>query len=400
MRDANEMWRRIPLNSNYAAAYGAKDSDVNVVAAYPITPQTPVVERIADFIANGELNAEMIHVESEHSAMSACIGAASAGARTFTATSAQGLELMHELLHIASGLRLPIVMTIASRALSAPLSIWGDYSDVINVRDTSWIILIASSAQEVYDSVIQAYKIAEDPDVLLPVMVAYDGFMMSHTYEPVYVANNSEIFKDYIPKKRSWTVLDIEKPITMGAVANPDWYYEFKYQQVVAMEKSYDAIKNADKEFGKRYGRSYGVIESYNLDGGKIGVLTYGGLFGTVMEAIDYMNKEGIKVTGIRLRLFRPFPSNDIKEFLKDLKTLIVIDRAISFGAPIEGPIAMEISALAYRESIDIPIYSYIASVGQRTTTEEDIIGIVKDAISLFERGKRVTKSIYGGVRQ
>lgn len=395
-----ELWKRIPLNSNYAAAYGAKDSNVDVVAAYPITPQTPVVEKIAEFIANGELDAEMIHVESEHSAMSACIGAAAAGARTFTATSAQGLELMHELLHIASGLRLPIVMSIASRALSAPLSIWGDYSDVINVRDTSWIILMTSTAQEVYDSIIQAYKIAENPDVLLPVIVAYDGFMMSHTYEPVYVASNPEIFRDYIPKKISWTTLNVEKPITMGAVANPDWYYEFKYQQVVAMKKSYEIVKDAAKEFGKRYGRFYDTIETYNYGNSKIGILTYGGLFGTVMEAVDRMNKQGMQIAGIKLRLFRPFPSQDIKSILEDLKVLIVIDRAISYGAPIEGSVAMELSALMYRESLDIPIYSYIASIGQRTTTEEDIIGIVKDAINLFERGKRVTESIYWGVRE
>ncbi len=395
----NSIWKRIPLNSNYAAAYGAKDSDVDVVAAYPITPQTPAVEKIADFISNGELNAEMIHVESEHSAMSACIGAAAVGARTFTATSAQGLELMHELLHIASGLRLPIVMAVASRALSAPLSIWGDYSDVINIRDTSWIILIASTAQEVYDSIIQAYKIAEDPDVLLPVVVAYDGFMMSHTYELVYVAKNPEIFRDYIPKKVNWTILNVEKPITMGAVANPDWYYEFKYQQVLAMKRSYSVIKNSAKEFEKRYGRSYDTVEVYN-NGGKIAVLTYGGLFGTVVEAIDYMNKQGTQITGIKLRLFRPFPLQEIRKVIEDLKMLIVIDRAISFGAPIEGTVAMEISALLHRESIDIPIYSYIASIGQRTTTEEDIIGIVKDAVKLFESGKRISESIYWGVRE
>lgn len=395
----NDVWEKIPLNSNYAAAYGAKDSDVDVVAAYPITPQTPVVEKIAEFIANGELDAEMIHVESEHSAMSACVGAAATGARTFTATSAQGLELMHEILHIASGLRLPIVMAVASRALSAPLSIWGDYSDVMNIRDTSWVVLITSTAQEVYDSIMQAYRIAEDSDVLLPVIVAYDGFMMSHTYEPVYVASNPEIFRDYIPKKVNWATLDVEKPITMGAVANPDWYYEFKYHQVLAMKRSYEVVKSAAREFGRRYGRSYDVVEVYN-NGSRIGVLTYGSLFGTVMEAIDYMGKQGTQITGIKLRLFRPFPLLDIKKIIEDLKVLIVIDRAISFGAPIEGPVAMEISALAYRESIDIPIYSYIASIGQRTTTEEDIMGIVREAVNLYESGKRVPESIYWGVRE
>ncbi|MEM0026432.1 MAG: ferredoxin oxidoreductase [Ignisphaera sp.] len=396
-----DLWIRIPLSSNYAAAHAVKDVDVDVVAAYPITPQTTVVEKIAEFIANGELNAEMIHVESEHSALSACIGASAAGARVFTATSAQGLELMHEMLHIASGLRLPIVMSIAARALSAPLSIWGDYSDVMNTRDSSWITIIASTAQEVYDSIIQAYKVAENPDVLLPVMVAYDGFTMSHTYEPVYVAKDRSIILDYVPKKRpSWNVLDVEKPITMGVVANPDWYYEFKYQQVVAMEKSPEVLKEAFQEFEKRFGRRYGFIETYNLENSKIGILTYGGLYGTVIEAIDYMKKMGMNVAAIRLRVFRPFPYEELLKAIKNLEALIVIDRAISFGATLEGPVAMELATMAYKKGLDIALHSYIASIGQRAVTEEDVIAIVKNTVALLEKGVKVTeKSIYWGVR-
>ncbi|MDK6029473.1 ferredoxin oxidoreductase [Ignisphaera sp. 4213-co] len=397
-----ELWIRIPLSSNYAAAYAAKDADVDVVAAYPITPQTPVVEKIAEFIANGELDAEMIHVESEHSALSACVGAAATGARTFTATSAQGLELMHEILHIASGLRLPIVMAIAARALSAPISIWGDYSDVMNVRDTSWIIMIASTAQEVYDSVIQAYKIAENPNVLLPAMVAYDGFIMSHTYEPVYVAQNRSIILDYIPKKKPvWNVLDVEKPITIGAVGNPDWYYEFKYQQVVAIENSFDVMREAFQEFEKRFGRKYGFIETYNLENSKIGVLTYGGLYGTVQEAVDYLKKtSGLNVAAIKLRVFRPFPQEELLKIIKNLEALIVIDRAISFGAPVEGTVALEAMSIAFKKGVDIPIHSYIASIGQRAVTEEDIVAIVKNSMNLLEKGVRITdKSIYWGVR-
>uniref|UniRef100_A0A7J3Z5B5 2-oxoacid oxidoreductase (ferredoxin) n=1 Tax=Ignisphaera aggregans TaxID=334771 RepID=A0A7J3Z5B5_9CREN len=395
-------WIRIPLTSNYAAAYAAKDADVDVVAAYPITPQTPVVEKIAEFIANGELQAEMIHVESEHSALSACIGASATGVRVFTATSAQGLELMHELLYIASGLRLPIVMAIAARALSAPLSIWGDYSDVMATRDTSWITIIASTAQEVYDSIIQVYKVAEHPDVLLPAMVAYDGFMMSHTYEPVHVARDKSIVLEFIPKRKpSWNVLDPDKPITIGAVGNPDWYYEFKYQQVVAVENSQSILRQVFDEFSKKFGRGYDFIETYNMDGSDVAVLTYGGLYGTVVEAVDHMKKQGLNIGAIKLRVFRPWPTEELLKVLKELKAVIVIDRAIGFGAALEGPVAMEVLTTASKKGLNVALHSYIASIGQRTVMEEDIIAIVKKSLELLEKGVTITeRSIYWGVRQ
>ncbi len=394
------IWKRIPLNSNYAAAYAAKDSDVDVVAAYPITPQTPTVEKIAEFIANGELNAEYIPVESEHSALSACIGASAAGARVFTATSAQGLELMHEMLWIASGLRLPIVMAIATRALSAPISIWCDYSDVMAVRETSWIIYIASSAQEVYDSIIQAYKVAENPNVLLPAIVAYDGFIMSHTYEAVEVAVDKTPILEYIPKKITWYTLNPEKPITMGAITDPDWYYEFKYQQVLAMKEAYKAIVQADEEFSKRFGRGYGVVEKYKIDDANIAILTYGGLYGTVREAIDYLRNKDVKVGAIKLRLLRPFPVEELLKSIKDLKALIVIDRAIAFGSPIDGPVAMDILTSMKLRNMDIPLYSYIAGIGQRTVLEDDIVGIYEHTVKLIEKGVRPLESIYWGVRE
>lgn len=394
-------WIRIPLTSNYAAAYAAKDVDVDVVAAYPITPQTPVVERIAEFIANGELQAEMIHVESEHTALSACIGAAATGARVFTATSAQGLELMHELLFIASGLRLPIVMAIAARALSAPINIWGDYSDVMATRDSSWITMIASTAQEVYDSIIQAYKVAEHSDVLLPAMVAYDGFMMSHTYEPVYVAKDRSIILEFVPKKKpSWNILDPDKPITIGAVGNPDWYYEFKYQQVVAMENSRSVLRQVFEEFSKKFGRWYNFIETHNMDGSDIAILTYGGLYGTAIEAVDIMKKQGLNVGIIKLRVFRPWPEEELLKILKSLKAVIVIDRAISFGAALEGPVAMEVLTSVYKKGLSTALHSYIASIGQRAVMEEDIIAIVKKSLELLEKGVVITeKPVYWGVR-
>ncbi len=392
-------WKRLPLNSNYAVAYAVKDCDVDVIAAYPITPQTTVVEKISEFIANGELNAEMIHVESEHSALSAVVGAAAAGARAFTATASQGLELMHEILHIASGMRLPIVMTIATRALSAPISIWCDYSDVMNTRDASWITLFASSAQEVYDSVIQAYRIAEDQRVLLPVMVAYDGYLMSHTYEPVYVAEDPTPIREFLPRRKTWITLDPEKPVTLGPIANPDWYYEIKYQQVVAMEEAYKVVKEVDEEFGRRFGRSYGVVEKYRIEDADIVLLTYGGLFGTVRETIDVLREHGLKVGGLRLRLWRPFPAEDVIEAVKGAKLVIVLDRAISYGARIAGPAALEVMSLLYRASEKPEIMSVVVGIGQRAVTEEDVSGIVKLGLKYLEEKKVPDRTIYWGVR-
>ncbi|MGC9208697.1 MAG: transketolase C-terminal domain-containing protein [Nitrososphaeria archaeon] len=393
-------WKRLPLSTNYAIAQAVKDADVDVVSAYPITPQTTVVERISELIANGELKAEMIHVESEHSAMSAAIGASAAGARAFTATSAQGLELMHELLHIASGMRLPIVMSVAARALSAPISIWGDYSDVMNTRDTSWVTLIASSAQEAYDSIIQAYRIAEDPRVFLPVMVAYDGFAMSHTYEPVLVSETSDAFKDYIPKEPKWYTLNPDRPITMGSLANPDWYYEFKYQQVVAIKNAYSVVMEADHEYGKRYERSYGIIEEAWTDDSDIVLLTYGGLYGTMKESVEQLRKDGIKVGIARLRLFRPFPVQDITKLAEKVKAIAVLDRAITYGMSIAGPVAREIISSVYSEGLNTSVYSFIVGIGQRTVTEKDIQEIYYKARSMMDAGERQKESIYWGVRE
>ncbi len=392
-------WRRLPLNANYAVAHAVKDSDVDVVAAYPITPQTTVVEKISEFIANGELDAEMIHVESEHSALSACVGASAAGARVFTATAAQGLELMHEILHIASGLRLPIVMTIATRALSAPISIWCDYSDVMNARDASWVTMFVSSAQEAYDSVIQAFKIAEHPDVLLPVMVAYDGFIMSHTYEPVLVAEDPAPIREFIPKRRDRIVLDPEKPVTMGPIAMPEWYYEIKYQQVEAMKNAYRVVKETIDEFAKRFGRRYPVVETYRLEDAEIGILTYGAIYGTLREAIDIMRSKGMKVGAIKLRLWRPFPYEEVLQAIKHLKLLIVADRAISYGARIAGPVALEIMSSLLYESERPEVMSVVIGIGQRTVTEEDFEQIAKLGAKWLEEKRIPRETIYWGVR-
>ncbi|MFB6490335.1 MAG: ferredoxin oxidoreductase [Thermoproteus sp. AZ2] len=383
----------LALTSNYAAAYAAKAADVDVIAVYPITPQTTIVEKISEFVDEGELRAQLIHVESEHSAMSAVVGAAAAGARTFTATSSQGLELMHEVLHIASGLRLPIVMAVPARALSAPISIHGDYSDVMNTRDTGWITLIAASAQEVYDSIIQAYRIAES--VLLPVMVAYDGFLMSHTTEAVELNDEEEVRK-WLPRRLDRpNLLTPEKPITMGAFAMPDYYYEIKYQVQEALLGSLDKVVEADREYGKAFGRSYGIVQSYRLEDADYIVVAYGGAsWGNAREAVDEARRRGIKAGALRLRVWRPYPAEEVAKALAGVKAFAVVDRAIAFGAPAGGPVYIDTVTALRMRGIDTPGLSVIHGIGQRSMFVEDFVKVFE----MLKDGER-NKTVYMGLK-
>lgn len=384
--------RRVLLNSNYAVAYAVRDVGVDVISAYPITPQTGVVEKLSEMIASGELDAEMIHVESEHSALSAVLGAAAAGARVFTATSSQGLEFMHEVLHIASGMRMPIVMSVAARAVSAPINIWCDYSDVMNTRDASWITIIASSAQEAYDATVEAFALAEDPRVLLPVMIAYDGFWMSHTYEPLYVPEEREAVMGIAPR-RERIKLDPDAPVTMGTLVGPDWYFELKYQQVEAMRMAGEVLREIDGMIEKAFGRRYEHVEGAEMEGAEVVILTYGGIYGNAVRAARSLRRRGIKAGAARLRLWRPFPGEELRERLGGASKVIVIDRAVSYGARIAGPVAMEVMATLYGEDIDV--ISFIAGLGGRAVTERDIEGMVERALKIG----RAKESIYWGVR-
>ncbi|WP_287069723.1 ferredoxin oxidoreductase [Pyrobaculum aerophilum] len=362
------------LTSNYAVAYAVKAADVDVIAVYPITPQTTIVEKLSEFVANGELNAELIHAESEHSALSAVVGAAATGARVFTATSSQGLELAHEVLHIASGMRLPIVMAVPTRAVSAPISIHNDYGDVMNARDTGWVILIAASAQEVYDTVIQAYRLAES--VYLPVIVAYDGFLMSHTVEPVELNEEEEVRK-FLPRVVRPYTLNPKRPVTMGPLASPDWYYEFKYQQVLALREAYKIAKEVDAEYGRRFGRSYGVLETYRMEDADYAIVTYGGAaFGNAKAAADMARERGIAAGVVRVRLYRPFPTADILKALAGVKAFAVLDRAIMFGSPAEGPLYKDIATAMFMNGVDKPALNVIHGIGQRTMYVEDMYKI------------------------
>jgi len=358
------------LTGNYAAAYAVKAVDVDVIAVYPITPQTTIVEKISEFVANGELDAELIHVESEHSALSAVIGASAAGARVFTATSSQGLELAHEVLHIASAMRLPIVMAVPARAISAPISIHNDYGDVMNARDTGWVMYIAASAQEVYDTVIQAYRVAET--VNLPTMVAYDGFLISHTVEPVEL-NDEEEVRRFLPRPVRPYTLNPKRPVTMGPLASPDWYYEFKYQQVLAMKEAYKVAKDVDLLYGEKFGRSYGVVETYKMEDAEYAMVAYGAAFGNAKAAADIARERGIAAGVVRVRLYRPFPTMDLLKALEGVKAFAVLDRAIMFGSPAEGPLYKDITTAMFMHGVDKPAVNVIHGIGQRTIYVEDI---------------------------
>ncbi len=383
---------RIGLTTNYAVANAAKDADVDVIAAYPITPSTAAAEKLAEFVANGELDAEYIHVESEHSAASALVGASAMGARTFTVTASQGLVYMLEVLYIASGMRLPIVLAVATRALSAPLSIWGDMSDLMATRDAGLITFITSSAQEAYDTVIQAFRVAEDPRVHLPAIIAYDGFIMSHVLEPVELIEREEVLK-YIPKKITWTVLRPEKPITMGTVGTPEYYYEFKWQQEEAMRAAKEVIREAGNEFKRMFGREYSLLEEYMVDDADYVLLAYGAHAGTARVAVEKMRKEGYRVGLVRLRVFRPFPSEELRNLLSD-KVIGVLDRALSLGAPL-GPVAMET-----RSSVEHnKVVSYAIGIGQREVRLEDLFNVIKQLDNISKGAQVPDKVIPVGLR-
>ena len=385
-----------PMSTNSAIAYAVRDLDVDVIAAYPITPQTTVVEKIAELIANGELDAEMIHVESEHSALSAVVGSAMAGARSFTATASQGLALMHEILHIASGGRVPLVMSIATRALSAPISIWNDHSDIMNARDSGWIIYFVSSAQEAYDTVIQAYRVAEDPEVMLPAMVVYDGYLMSHTMEPVVTEDRDKVLS-FAPKTRYPYVLDPKRPITVGTITTPEWYYEFKYQQVIAMRDALAKAEAVDREFGQVFGRSYGLLECLECEDADAIVVATTSLATTMKYLLPEARGQGMKVGLLRLRLYRPFPVEQFLRATENVDAVLVIDKAISYGAPIQGPLANEIAGLYMSRGIDKNVVSVVAGIGQRRIEDEDVFKLFR--LALESRGRRVPGTIFYGVR-
>lgn len=369
------------LECSQAIAEAVKLCKPGVIAAYPITPQTRIVERLAELVNNGQLNAEYINVESEHSAMSACIGAQATGVRTFTATNSQGLALMSEMLFIASGLRLPIVMAVTNRALSAPINIWGDQSDAIAQRDSGWIQLYCESSQEAYDTTIQAYKIAEK--MLLPVMVCVDGFTLSHVWEPIEMLGQKDV-DSFVPNYNPKYKLDPAKPITIGPISMPNSYMFFKKQQHEAMLKSLGVIKETNNLFSKKFKRKYGegLVETYRMENADYALVAMGSACGTARCVIDELRKKGKKAGLIKIKCFRPFPSSEIIKTCSKLKCIAVIDRDISIGNA--GALFTEIKAALCNQHIKIN--NFIAGLGGRDITQD----MLTEAISKIGQQKEV----------
>ncbi len=387
------MAKRTGMEVSLAVSEAVKMANADVIAAYPITPQTHIVEHLADLVANGELNAVYIPVESEHSAMSACLGSSATGARTFTATAGQGLELMHEVVYVASAMRLPIVMAVTNRALSSPLSVWGDHSDVMAVRDTGWIQIFVENGQEAVDNILCAFRLAEDKRVLLPVMVHLDGFHLSHMVEPVTFPEQSEV-DAFIPPNNYPLPLDPAKPVAMGDFAPPAIYTEAKWAQEINLEKSQPVVIEVWNEFAKKFGRQYQPVECYRCEDCDTLLMTMGSFSETAMMAVDKLQAAGQKVGLLHLRLWRPFPYAELRAAVKHVKTLIVLDRAISMGQ--EGPVATEVKNALYSQPERPQVVSFVAGMGGRDISPVDFENIIKRGMEIVRSGSSREFEIYG----
>lgn len=388
------MAKRIGMEVSIALAETVKLADADVIAAYPITPQTHIVEHLAELVADGELDAEYIPVESEHSAMSACLGSSAAGARTFTATAGQGLELMHEVLYVAPFMRLPIVTAVANRALSSPLSVWGDHSDVMAVRDTGWIQIFTENGQEVIDQTLCAFRIAEDQDVLLPVMTHLDGFNLSHVIEPVELPDMADV-KRFLPPNNFPLPLHPDKPVAMGDFAPPDVFTEAKWAQEQNLRQSMKTILKCWEEFADIFGRQYKPVESYRCEDAETLLLTMGSFSETAMSAIDNMREDGVKVGLIHLRLWRPFPFEELRKAVSNAKTLIVMDRAISLGGP-GGPVASEVKAALFGQKKAAKVVNIVAGLGGRDVNRIAFRQLIEKGMEVAEKGSDNEYEIFG----
>lgn len=382
------------MEVSIAAAEAVKQANVDVISAYPITPQTHIVEHLSEIVANGEMDAEFFCVESEHSAMSICIGSEATGARSFTCTSSQGLALMAEMTYIASGLRLPILMIVANRTLSAPLSIWNDHSDVMMIRDCGWVQYFVENGQEVYDHVFISYRLGEDRKVLFPVIINMDGFVLSHVIEPIELIEQEKI-DQFLPPYQPLYQLHPDQPITMGAFALPAFFAETKKAQEMALRASMGKILEVWKAFGDMTGRYYQPVETYRAEDAETLLLTMGSIGETASVAVDQMREEGRSVGLVKIRLWRPFPFEALKQATLHAKNLVVIDRCVSVGGP-GGPVASEVKAAIYGEPIRPSIYNFAAGISGRDVTPLDFIKMVDKAEIEIEEGNKEGFEIYG----
>jgi len=387
------MGKRVGMEVSIAAAEAVKQANVDVISAYPITPQTHIVEYLSEIVANGEMDAEFFCVESEHSAMSICIGSEAAGARSFTCTSAQGLALMAEMTYIASGLRLPILMIISNRTLSSPLSIWNDHSDAMMIRDCGWIQYFVENGQEVYDHVFISYRTAEDREVLFPAIINMDGFILSHVIEPIELIEQEKI-DQFLPPYQPLHCLHPDRPVTMGAFALPSIFAETKKAQEVALRGAMSKILEVWKAFGDMTGRYYQPVETYRAEDAETLLVTMGSIGETASVAVDQMREKGRSVGLVKIRLWRPFPFEDLKQATLHAKQLVVIDRAISVGAC--GPVASEVKAALYGRDPRPSVYNFVAGISGRDVAPSDFIKMVDKTEIEIGEGNKEGFEIYG----
>ena len=376
----------VALDGDRAVARAMRQMNPDVVAAYPITPQTEIVQTFSEFVANGEVDTEFIAVESEHAAMSACIGASAAGGRAQTATAGAGLALMWEVLWVASGTRLPIVMHVVNRSLSAPLNILCDHSDSMGARDAGWIQLYAENVQQAYDDAIQCVRIAEHPDVMLPTLHTLDGFILGHGVERVELLPD-EVVREFIGEYRPlYSVLDVEHPVTYGPNDYHDYFFEHKRQQVAGMENAPAVIKSVGEEFGRLTGRYYDLIEGYRLDDADIAIVILGSAVGTVRVAADELRNQGVKAGMLKIRCFRPFPSAEVADALAGKKAVAVLDRSISFGAA-ANPVFLEVCTALFARGLMPKMVNYVYGLGGRDTAPAHFAQVYRDLLSIAETG-------------
>jgi pyruvate ferredoxin oxidoreductase alpha subunit len=381
------MSKIVTLNGNLAIAEAIRQINPDVVAAYPITPSTSIVETVAQYVADGIIDSEFVCPESEHSAMSVCIGASAAGGRVTTATASQGLALMWEMLYIAAGLRLPIVASIVNRSLSAPINIHGDHSDTMGARDSGWIQIYSENSQEAYDNYIQAFRIAEHPEVRTPVMVTFDGFIISHSLETMQIEDDKavkEFVGEFLPM---YPLLDIDTPITSGPIDFTDFYFEHKRNQIEGIENAPKVIEEIGEEFGKKFGRKYGFFEEYKMEDAEIAILIMSSAAGTAKETVDELREQGKKVGLVKLRVFRPFPAQKLAESLCRVKALAVLDRASSPGAQ-GAPLYVETRSALFDYSERPKIVNYVYGLGGRDITPQHFREIYSKLEKIAQIGK------------
>ena len=387
------------LSGNEAVATAMKQINPDVVAAFPITPSTEIPQYFSTFVSNGQVDTEFVAVESEHSAMSACVGAQAAGARAMTATSANGLSLMWEMIYIASSLRLPIVLSLVNRAVSGPLNIHNDHSDAMGVRDAGWIMLFSENCQEAYDNTIMANRIAEHEDVQLPLMVCQDGFITSHSIENIELIEDDKV-KEFVGKyEPKHYLLNSKEPIAVGPLDLQAYLFEHKFQQAEAMRNAKQVILDVSKDFEKMTGRSYSLFEEYKLDDAEVAIVCMNSTAGTTKFVVDSLRAKGIKAGLLKIRVYRPFPSEEVAKALSHLKAVAVLDKSDSLNAA-GGALFGDVVSSLYVNKVSVPVANYIYGIGGRDTKSDDIESVYTDLLEISKTGEIQNPYRYLGLRR